>query len=698
VKHNGECGVFEFVSRQWDFQIWVALLDRDITILYILNSMTTMQPPRFTARRFSLFALLGFCFLRLAAPLAAQADDAKDVWVEVRSPHFIVSSNAGEKQARHVAQQFEEIRGLFQSNFPTLRLDPGKPILILAAKNENTLKILLPGFWEQKGSVHPAGLYTAGPEKHYVALRLDSQDENPFHVLYHEYTHALLHLNYRPLPLWLDEGFAEFYGNTVINGKDIQTGKVDKSHLYLLQQSKLLPVDILLQVDHSSPYYNEQNRASVFYAESWALVHFLLLDPDARKQQLLIHFLAAWDKSGNQVQAAQQTFGDLKKFGQRIEAYARQQTFYMAVIKSSLQFDEKSYTSRALSSAESLALRGDFYLHTNRMQEANTALEEAVKQDSQLAAAHESLGNYYFRQRDQAAAAREFERATQLNSSSFLTYYDSAMLDLQMARGMPDAWPKAEANLEKAISLNPAFAPAYASLANLYSFRGQNQDKALAAARRAVELEPGAISYSINLGYVLLNMNKMDEARALASHILAGAKNPVEMQSAHSFQDAVEGRGRMSARLAASPDQDADDAESREPVHPATQTQSKEAEDLPPEPVKKAEASVPTAAPNSTEPDGPVNVTQGMVYEMSGKITVLNCSQTPEVYLTLALSSIEMKLHANDLTKVQVKDSARAARNAPTGCLSWKSRNARMSYHLTPGKNYDGEIISVQLD
>src|SRR5271165_1457704 len=111
--------------------------------------MANLQYLRLTARYFS---FLAFCLSCLAAPLATPADDAKDVWLEVRSPHFVVASNAGEKQARQVAQQFEEIRGVFQTAFPKLRLDPGKPIIILAAKNENSMKALIPGFYEQKGS------------------------------------------------------------------------------------------------------------------------------------------------------------------------------------------------------------------------------------------------------------------------------------------------------------------------------------------------------------------------------------------------------------------------------------------------------------------------------------------------------------------------------------------------------------------
>src|SRR5260221_11918376 len=239
-------------------------------------------------------------------------------WVEVRSAHFVVSSNAGEKEARRIADQFEQIRALFHAAFPNLRVDPAEPVLILAAKNENTMKMLLPEEWEVKGHVHPAGLYQQGEDKHYVILRVDSEGENPFHALYHEYTHALLHLNFTGLPLWLDEGLAEFYGNSRLGEKESKVGTIDQIHLYILGQNKLLPIETLLNVEQGSPYYNEANRASVFYAESWALVHYLRLDPEAHQQQLLKNFLTTWDKSCSQIEAVQQVFGDLKRFGQVI--------------------------------------------------------------------------------------------------------------------------------------------------------------------------------------------------------------------------------------------------------------------------------------------------------------------------------------------------------------------------------------------
>ena len=133
---------------------------------------------------------LGFAALAplLACAGASGATDPNQGWIEVRSPHFVVSSNAGEKEARRVADQFEQMRALFHTAFANLRVDPAEPVLILAAKNENTMKMLLPEEWEVKGHVHPTGLYQQGEDKHYVILQLDSAGANPFHALYHEYT------------------------------------------------------------------------------------------------------------------------------------------------------------------------------------------------------------------------------------------------------------------------------------------------------------------------------------------------------------------------------------------------------------------------------------------------------------------------------------------------------------------------------
>jgi len=74
--------------------------------------LKVITPLLFLTRRITLALVL------LLLPISALAADN---WVEVRSPHFTVQSNAGEKEARKVADQFEPIRNMFHSAFAALR-------------------------------------------------------------------------------------------------------------------------------------------------------------------------------------------------------------------------------------------------------------------------------------------------------------------------------------------------------------------------------------------------------------------------------------------------------------------------------------------------------------------------------------------------------------------------------------------------
>ncbi len=622
------------------------------------------------------------------------AAEKNETWIEVRTPHFVIASNAGEKQARRVADQFEQIRAMFHTAFLKLRLDPGQRILILAAKNENSLKALLPAYWEVKGHVHPAGIYVPGQEKHYVALRLDTSGENPYHAIYHEYTHALLDLNFRGLPLWLNEGLAEFYGNTVLGDKDVVLGHFDTNHLFLLQQSKLIPIDVLLQVEHNSPYYNEQNRASIFYAESWALVHYLMLDPDARKQQLLTHFLDAFQKSNNQVEAAQQTFGDLKKFGGKIEGYARQQSFYSARVKAPVELTEKDYATRALPAAESLALRGGFHLHMNRVNEARTMLEQAVELDPRLAAAHEGLGYFYYRQQDLEAANKEFGEAVELDSRDYLAHYYHAFLRLRGRIAGPEEFEEVRAGFEKTIQLNPEFAPAHAALSSFYLLRPETKQKALDAALRAAQLEPGELHYALSLGQVLLALNRETDARALAKQMQAAAKTPVEVSMAQALASQIEQHQRLATLRRAEPEEDYPE-ESGESTVPHGQAAGAAKPTTAGTPEGKAANKEEPAKAQETTPAAATAPRTPRTYSMVGRIVELDCSTAPEITLTLTMGTITMRLHSADAAKIEYRLGERGSTAVANPCAKWKGRQAHISYTLTPGKQYDGEITTI---
>ncbi len=129
--------------------------------------------------------------LTLFAALVASARDKVENWLEVRSPHFIVLSDSSEKQARHVADQFERMRFVFHTLFPQANVDPGTPIVVLAVKDKKDFQTLEPEAYLAKGQIELAGLFLRAPDKNYVLMRLDAQGEHPYATVYHEYTHLV---------------------------------------------------------------------------------------------------------------------------------------------------------------------------------------------------------------------------------------------------------------------------------------------------------------------------------------------------------------------------------------------------------------------------------------------------------------------------------------------------------------------------
>jgi tetratricopeptide (TPR) repeat protein len=617
--------------------------------------------------------VLGLAALATVLPCtgALGASDPNQGWIEVRSPHFVVASNAGEKEARRIADQFEQIRALFHTAFPNLRVDPSEPVLILAAKNENTMKMLLPEEWEVKGHVHPAGLYQQGEDKHYVILRVDSAGENPYHALYHEYTHALLHLNFTGLPLWLDEGLAEFYGNSRLGEKESKVGTIDQTHLYILGQNKLLPIETLLNVEQGSPYYSEANRASVFYAESWALVHYLMLDPEAHQQQLLKNFFAAWDKGGNQIEAAQQAFGDLKHFGQVIEAYSRQRMFRVALFKNRQQAADKTYAVRSLPAGEVLALRGDCATHRKMFEQARPLVEQAVQAEPNLAISHEALGYYLYRKEDKSGADSEMKKAMELGSTSFVAPYYHGLLVLRGGSAGPDGLQEAIKSFQKATQINPQFAPAFEGLAQAYSAAPGTQKQAVEAGIRAVQLEPATHAYAINLAYLLVNANRDADARQMAQRILEKAASPEEAQEARALLEHVKEHEQWVAQIKAQSDASASTTS------------------------KAAVASAP-AAPPMTGSSTPIPVKTADLLAVDGVIGGIDCSRKPAITVTLKGGNRPMRFHAVDFGTVGVS-GAGADLPGLDACEKWKGRRIRIWFRAVKGKDYLGEITDIAL-
>ena len=87
--------------------------------------------------------------------------------------------------------------------------------------------------------------------------------------LRHEYTHGILHASLRTVPLWLDEGLAEYFETRTIDSQRRHPTHVSRLGVALQNgwQPDLRRLEQLENVD-------EMQRAD--YQEAWAWIHFLL--------------------------------------------------------------------------------------------------------------------------------------------------------------------------------------------------------------------------------------------------------------------------------------------------------------------------------------------------------------------------------------------------------------------------------------
>ncbi|RPJ76812.1 MAG: hypothetical protein EHM24_01440, partial [Acidobacteria bacterium] len=335
----------------------------------------------FTGR--SVVLLLASVVLLAPAAIApTPVSAAERPWLEVRSPHFIVVSDAGEKSARKVAWQFEQVRAVLLKLWPWAHVAADKPVLVFAARNEQTLKSLAPEFWETKGGTRPVSVFVTGRDRHYIALRTDVEEPdsvaaNPYFSTYWSYVYLVLEWSFeKPLPLWFGRGLSEFFANTIVRSKDIQVGRVVPWHLRELNEGRLLPLATVMGVDRESPYMKRPDDSRAFHASAWAFIHYLTFGEEVANLPRFNRFAQALNTGGDAGAALREVYGDLARLEAAARNYATRSMFVYQLVKLDLDVPAEGFELRSLSPAESAAAQAAFHVATGRPAEARKLAQE----------------------------------------------------------------------------------------------------------------------------------------------------------------------------------------------------------------------------------------------------------------------------------------------------------------------------------
>jgi tetratricopeptide (TPR) repeat protein len=617
------------------------------------------------SRRFLLFCALTTA--RCGQLLAADQSP-----LEVKSAHFTVTTDASEKDARHVLDNFERMRWMFQTLFPKTNVDPPAPILVLAMKNRKSLQAVEPEEYLAKGQLNLAGLFLKTQDKNYVLMRMDAEGEHPFATVFHEYTHMQFSSASEWMPLWLNEGIAEFFQNTDFHDKDVVLGQPSIDDIIYLREHPTIPLTDLFRIDHNSPFYHQENKASVFYAESWALTHLLQVRDREKGTNQVHDYLTLMSQHQDPVTSAEKAFGDLKQLQTALDLYIRQHQYKQFILSSAAApLDPASYKARSLTTTEYDLRRADFMANVGREKDARRLLDSVMAADAGNAEARETLGFLEMRKGDQDAARKWFGEAVTLNTQSYLAHYYFA--SLTMRGGDTGLNSQVEASLRSSIRLNPSFAPAYDQLSIFFAMQHKNLDEAQNLNMRAVELDRSNMGYRLNAENLLMMNGDYDDAEKVLKLASPLARTPSETAQIKSRLDQIASIRKIKEQTSHS---DSDDGQ------------------------MMIESSIPVGVAEAP-PRHPREAATGAKHSVIGVLHDVACSEPAmmelHVEVTTKTGKKELFLYASNYYKLDLSASGFTPKAEMNPCKDIEGMKARVQYADSSDKTVDGQMIAVEL-
>ncbi len=429
----------------------------------------------------------------------------RDNWRSVRTNNLFVIGNADAEKLRQVAAWLEFFHSSFARLVSRNVLNPSVPTTVIIFRDDASFVPFKPLYQGRPANI--AGFFQPGDDVNYIAISLDASDRDPFSTAFHEYVHLHLRDNVPNTPLWLNEGLAELYGSLQFSGTEALLGAPLYPYIRLLQDHELLPLQTLFSIGTSSPHYNEQDKSGIFYGESWALVHYLMLGERGRQEQFK-RFLQQVSRGDNAAKAIEDSFGmTVAKLEEELRAYVRRGDFNAQRIAS--VDDPQTYASYTamqrspLTEGEANFYLGDLLQHIGRDSDAERYYKQAIALDPSFTPAYAALGRLYVYQHRYPEAKKYLQKATTTPQSYMIHYLYAYVLSREgvspsgeVSEYSRETTTAMREQLLESIKLSPSHAPSYYLLAFVDFISAEHGDEAIEMAQKAHQLAPGNSNYS----------------------------------------------------------------------------------------------------------------------------------------------------------------------------------------------------------
>jgi hypothetical protein len=660
-------------------------------------------------------------------------------WLEIHSTHFTVITDAGEKKGKEVALRFEQMRAVFAVLLMKERLNEPLPLTILAFRNDKTYYQSAP--LRQGQPIGVPGFFLPGEDQNFIVLNLF--EEESWRAVAHEFAHLLLNYNYPAkqdgsAPGWFDEGLAEYFSSIRVDDRKYEIGgdpelrsaftedllenqrevrNPPKSLTELLSGQVWLTLPDLLTMRHDTSTYAEGTHHTLFYAQSWMTMHYLL--HEKKLPETGTYFDLVENQHVAVEEAIQKAYGVTPaQFDQAVKNYFHSLTPLFLALDASkqpgaqlnapqvYQFPEivgpndSVITAKVIPETDARALTAEARIRVPDRREAALQELQALatapnastarttndkdrgkdkdEEEKKTAAVNTVAGNEiahrvlawdHMQRGEFDAASEELSNAAVLNQGDTWIRYYLSVLKYRISQSKHtqiQGLPNMMQDLRAVLEWYPEFAEADDLMA-VAREEGGGPVAAMQAERAAIQLSPRNQHYVYRLADIYIADKKWEAARALLER-LKTSSNP---------QVAAEAR----ERLGTLPNEQKYGLSSAS----AASAQKLSAQNSPFD-VLEQDAAKRAAAEQAAQSAGRTDTRPAEF--LQGRLVDVDCSQSPAAVLTVTSGAVVLKLRTADYKSLPLI-------GADSFSCAWSNRSVSVNYR--PGGLSDGDLVSVEV-
>jgi len=475
----------------------------------------------------------------LAAALGCASTPLEDrEWIEVRTPHFEITSSLSRAATLALARDAELFQRAVEFAIGTPLRAPAVPTRIFA--------------FDDRGLTRPfavrgePGSFLPSLREAVVLLRTgDGWREDATARVRHELVHYLLRSHaVSPPPLWFDEGAAEFLSTVAIHDDAIEVGRFPATQVQVLRGESWAPLARVLAAQELESW--GARRRPVFVAEAWAFLHYLNFGLEgAQGRSGLATYLKRTAEGAGAEAAVAEGFGrSTEDLDAELQHYVRAERFRSVALRPS---ETDAVAATPLAPAEAMTRLGFLQLELGHPERAERWLRKALARNPRLARARAGLGVAEGQQGRWERGVEDLNVAIAMAPGDALSQLDACALNLRRAlevRNLATRGQLADAarrHCALASQLDPERPEAFARYGATFLLPGQDPKGAEASLEHARRKLPASLEIQLLLARMRARVGETARAREMVAGVLARTHSPALRTEAEQVLGVLDG-------------------------------------------------------------------------------------------------------------------------------------------------------------